>query len=118
MARPLLVAGEAECAAEAEVGVVVDGVGLDHRLELRGRLLELAVAEVGPAEGLANGALLGRAARGLGKGLRSLLEAAVLEQLEAAPVQRVGGIVGRVLAYGRHPTKCRGASIPLARIKP
>ena len=47
--------------------VVVDRLALDDRLELRRRLGELAVAEVGAPERLAHRALLGRPPGGLGE---------------------------------------------------
>ena len=65
------------------MGVVVDRVGLDDRLELVRRLLVVAGAEVGAAQRLANRALLGRLAGGLLERRRGLLEGAVLEQLDA-----------------------------------
>jgi hypothetical protein len=47
-------AGLAEGAAKAEVGVIVDAVGRDHRLELDRRLCEAPGPVIGAAEGLAD----------------------------------------------------------------
>ena len=54
MPRALALAGQAQRPPEAEVRVVVDRVALEHRLELGCRFGELAVAEIGPAERLAD----------------------------------------------------------------
>src|SRR4051794_41562702 len=64
MAGAALLAGLAEGAAEAEVGEVVDRVGLDDGLELDSGRGEAAGAEVGAAQRLADRGLLGGAAGG------------------------------------------------------
>src|SRR5215216_1504852 len=101
--RAVDVAGEAQCPSEAEMGVVVDGVRVDDGLELGRCLLELAVAEVRAAQGLADGALLGRLAGRLGKRDGRLAEAAVLEQLHTPAVEGIEVLAGLL----RHAGKCR-----------
>src|SRR5207248_7791925 len=71
--------GQAQRPPEAEVRIVVDRMSLHHGLELGRRLGELAVAKVGAAERLADGALLRRPPRRLGERLGRRLEASVLE---------------------------------------
>ena len=74
--------------------VVVDRVALDDRLELGRRLGELAVAEVGAAERLADRGLLRRAARRpRASGTVASPKLAVLEQLDALAIELVG-VVG------------------------
>ncbi len=85
-------AGVAEGAAEAEMGVVVDRVGLDDRLELGRGAGVVAGAVAGAAERLAQRGLLRFPPRRLFQRLGGVLEIAVLEQLEAAAVERVGGL--------------------------
>ena len=70
--------------------VVVDRVGLDHRLELDRRLGEAAGPVVGAAERLADGGLLGIPPRRLGQRLGRVLEVAVFEQLDSPSVEGVG----------------------------
>jgi hypothetical protein len=65
-------------------------MALDHRLELDRGLGEAAGAVVGAAEGLAHGGLLRRPPRRLRQRLGGVDEIAVFEQLDPAPVQRVG----------------------------
>ena len=113
VAGALLLAGHAEGAAEAEVGVVVDVVGLDHGLELDRGLGEATGAVIGTAQGLAHRRLLRCPPRRLGQGLGGVDEVAIFEQLDAAPVQGVGLLCGRL---GSHRTSvgnpqkviCRG----------
>jgi hypothetical protein len=81
------------------VGVVVDVVGLDHGLELDHRLGEAAAAVVGAAQRLAHRGLLRRPPRRLGQGLGGVDEVTVFEQLDAAPVQRVGPLFGRLRSH-------------------
>ena len=110
-----LLAGHAEGAAEAEVGVVVDVVGLDHGLELDHGLGEAAGAVVGAAQRLAHRGLLRRPPRRLGQRLGGIDEVAVFEQLDAAPVQRVGLLLERL---GSHPTSVGNAQkVPKSRPK-
>src|SRR3954469_23238943 len=99
VARAALLAGLAEGAAEAEVGEVVDRVGLDDGLELDGGRGEAAGAEVGAAQRLADRGLLGGAAGGLGQRRGRMLEVAVLKQLKAAAVERVGGLDGSLAGH-------------------
>ena len=87
------------------MGVVVDVVGLDHRLELDRRLGEAAGPVVGAAERLAHRGLLRRPPRRLGQRLGGVDEVAVFEQLDPAPVQRVGGLG---LSLRRHRTSVGG----------
>src|SRR4051812_50038701 len=95
------VAGDAERAAEAEVGEVVHRMGLDDCLELGRRLLELAVAEGGASERLANGALLGRLSGRLGERLGGRPPTAVLEPPDTPPGR--GGERLRVRAFRPGP---------------
>ena len=80
----------AEGSPEAEVGVVVDRVGLDHGLELDRRLGEAAGAIVGATERLTDRGLLGVPPRRLGQRLGRVLEVAVFEQLDPPSVEGVG----------------------------
>ena len=79
--------------AEAEVGVVVDLVALDHGLELDRGGGEAAGAEVGAAERLAHRGLLRGPARRLLQRRRRLLEVLLLEQLDAPPIESEGGVL-------------------------
>ena len=85
------------------MGVVVDGVRLEDRLELRRRLVEAARAEVGAAQRLADGRLLRRHPGRLRERHRRLREVARLEQRHAALVERV-----EIVRLGfRHASECR-----------
>src|SRR3954462_1720392 len=78
--------------AEAEVGVVVDLVALDPRLELDRGGGEAAGAEVGAAERLAYRGLLRGATGRLLERSRCLGEVLLLQQLDPATVEREGGV--------------------------
>ena len=86
------------------MGKIVDRVRLNHRLELSRRGSEAAGTEIGAAKRLAHRGLLRRPPSGLGQGRSGVLEIAVLEQLEAATVERVGGFGG---GFAGHTTKFR-----------
>ena len=92
--RPRGLAGLGQRPAQAEVGVVVDRMGLDHRLELADGAAVVMGAPVDAAEGLADGGLLGRLAGCLLERPLGVLEIALLEQLDPAPIERVEGILG------------------------
>ncbi len=95
--------------AEAEVGVVVDLVAFDHRLELDRGGGEAARAEVGAAERLAHRGLLRRPPGRLLQRLRRLGEVLLLEQLDPPPVEGEGGVG---LRASGHRSKCRRQSGP------
>ena len=103
MAGAAGVAGHAQRPAEAEVRVVVDRMGLDHGAELPRRQSEPPRPVIGAAERLAHRGLLRFATGGLGERPGRVLEVAVLEQLHAAPVERVGrlGLGHRPIVKGR-----------------
>ena len=78
--------------AEAEVGVVVDLVTLDHGPELDRGGGEATRAKVGATESLADRGLLGGAPGRLLQGLRRLGEILLFEQLDSAPVKGEDGV--------------------------
>ena len=84
---------------QAEMRIVVDAVGVDNGLELSRGLGELATAEVGTPQRLSHRGLVGSAARRHRKRHRGLLEVAVREQLDAAPVEIKSGLG---LSVGEH----------------
>lgn len=94
VAGTIHLAGLAQSPAEAEVGVVVDVLALDHGLELDGGLGEAAGAVVGAAQGLADGGLLRGSAGRLGERLGGIGEVAIFEQLDPTPVEGVGLLCG------------------------
>ncbi len=83
------------------MGVVIDLVGVDDRLELdRGRL-EATAAEVGAAERLADRGLLRSLARRLLQRHGGLLEVGLLEQLDAAAIEGEGRVAVVLGAHGK-----------------
>src|SRR5882672_10781163 len=101
VAGPLGLTGLGQRPAEAEVGVVVDLVGVEDRLELGGGSGEAATAEVGAAERLAHRGLLRSATRRRLQRLGGLLEIGLLEQLDPPPVKHEGRLA---LANGHAPS--------------
>src|SRR3954453_11917432 len=99
MASPLGLPHLRQRPAEAEVGVVVDLVALDHCPELDRGSGEAARAEVGPAQRLAHRGLLRRPPRRLLQRVRRLLEVLLLEQLDATAVKREGGVALWLLGH-------------------
>src|SRR5918997_1282184 len=87
------------------MGVVVDGIALDHRGELLGRLLEARRTKVGAPQGLTDGALVGLQLPGPLERHGRGHEIALLQQVAALPEQFV-------CALGAHclPPKLPGAT--------
>src|SRR5215213_2307240 len=104
VAGPLGVAGLAQRAAEAEVGIVVDLVCLDDGVELHRGEREAAAVEVGAAQRLADRRLLGCAPRGALELLGGVLVVLVGEQLYAPPVEGEGRVR---FSVERHSRNCR-----------
>ena len=101
MAGALLLPGEAQRPPEAEVGVVVDRMGLDDRLEFGRGFSVMARTEEGAPEGLAYGTLLGGLPGRLLERHGGLLEITVLKQLHPTPVERIKGL-SRLLIVSSH----------------
>jgi len=94
LARLRRTAGLHQRAAEAEERVVVRRRALDDGLELDGRLLEAARAEVGPAERLADGGLLRLVGAGLlgrdGRLLKSPASSSAVPRLKRSYTSDIG----------------------------
>lgn len=109
-AGPAHFAGLGQRSAQAVMGVVVGGMGLDHGLELGHRLGKAAGVKVGATQRLPHRGLGGFAARGLRQGLCGFTEILVGQQLDTAAVEGVGGCLLVVDSRGEHTSSVGNVS--------